>query len=88
MKRTRRRPLPSGRITLPHAATWATSVGLAGTALLATKVTGQIAHHLSIVIRPSSCQFPMTMSQYAYFVLYGQGCCRLISWQLVLQLQI
>ncbi|KAA0049085.1 hypothetical protein IC582_012393 [Cucumis melo] len=37
MKRTRRRPLPSGRITVPHAFTWATSVGLAGTAMLATK---------------------------------------------------
>ena len=39
MKRTCRRPLPSGRITMPHAVTWATSVGLAGTAMLATKVT-------------------------------------------------
>ncbi|KAG7028706.1 Protoheme IX farnesyltransferase, mitochondrial, partial [Cucurbita argyrosperma subsp. argyrosperma] len=37
MKRTHRRPLPSGRITIPHAATWATSVGLIGTAMLATK---------------------------------------------------
>ncbi|KAK3224699.1 hypothetical protein Dsin_004561 [Dipteronia sinensis] len=35
MKRTMLRPLPSGRISIPHAATWATSVGLAGTALLA-----------------------------------------------------
>ncbi|KAG8653765.1 hypothetical protein MANES_05G061000v8 [Manihot esculenta] len=37
MKRTRRRPLPSGRLTISHAATWASSVGLAGTALLACK---------------------------------------------------
>ncbi|KAL5751103.1 hypothetical protein ACOSP7_025706 [Xanthoceras sorbifolium] len=37
MKRTMLRPLPSGRISMPHAATWATSVGLAGTALLAYK---------------------------------------------------
>ncbi|MFS8023010.1 putative UbiA prenyltransferase family [Helianthus anomalus] len=37
MNRTRRRPLPSGRITIPHAVTWASSVGLAGTALLASK---------------------------------------------------
>ncbi|GMY22898.1 protoheme IX farnesyltransferase, mitochondrial-like [Fagus crenata] len=37
MKRTRLRPLPSGRITIPHAVTWASSVGLAGTALLASK---------------------------------------------------
>ncbi|KAI7750506.1 hypothetical protein M8C21_004894 [Ambrosia artemisiifolia] len=38
MNRTRRRPLPSGRITVPHAVTWASSVGLAGIALLASKV--------------------------------------------------
>ncbi|WOH14623.1 hypothetical protein DCAR_0934143 [Daucus carota subsp. sativus] len=37
MKRTMRRPLPSGRITLPHAVMWASSVGVAGTALLAWK---------------------------------------------------
>ncbi|KAK1401433.1 Heme O synthase [Heracleum sosnowskyi] len=37
MKRTMRRPLPSGRITLPHAVMWASSVGAAGTALLAWK---------------------------------------------------
>ncbi|MED6168428.1 Protoheme IX farnesyltransferase, mitochondrial [Stylosanthes scabra] len=38
MKRTFRRPLPSGRITIPHAVGWASSVGLGGTALLATQV--------------------------------------------------
>ncbi|XP_042438931.1 protoheme IX farnesyltransferase, mitochondrial-like [Zingiber officinale] len=37
MKRTRQRPLPSGRIGVPHAAMWASSVGLAGTILLAWK---------------------------------------------------
>ncbi|GAV90041.1 UbiA domain-containing protein [Cephalotus follicularis] len=37
MKRTMQRPLPSGRITIPHAVTWATSVGLGGTTLLACK---------------------------------------------------
>ncbi|XP_074557675.1 protoheme IX farnesyltransferase, mitochondrial [Curcuma longa] len=37
MKRTRHRPLPSGRIGVPHAAMWASSVGLAGTTLLAWK---------------------------------------------------
>nr|XP_043626669.1 protoheme IX farnesyltransferase, mitochondrial [Erigeron canadensis] len=37
MNRTRRRPLPSGRLTIPHAVTWASSVGLAGTVLLASK---------------------------------------------------
>ncbi|CAI9103393.1 OLC1v1001860C1 [Oldenlandia corymbosa var. corymbosa] len=35
MKRTRNRPLPSGRLTAPHAITWAASVGFAGTGLLA-----------------------------------------------------
>ncbi|XP_057510292.1 protoheme IX farnesyltransferase, mitochondrial-like [Actinidia eriantha] len=34
MKRTRHRPLPSGRITIPHAVSWASSVGASGTALL------------------------------------------------------
>ncbi|CAJ1977764.1 unnamed protein product [Sphenostylis stenocarpa] len=37
MKRTSQRPLPSGRITKSHAVCWASSVGLAGTALLATQ---------------------------------------------------
>ncbi|KAK4414340.1 Protoheme IX farnesyltransferase, mitochondrial [Sesamum alatum] len=37
MNRTKRRPLPSGRITIPHAVTWASSMGVAGTALLACK---------------------------------------------------
>uniref|UniRef100_A0A453N787 Heme O synthase n=1 Tax=Aegilops tauschii subsp. strangulata TaxID=200361 RepID=A0A453N787_AEGTS len=37
MKRTMRRPLPSGRISPVHAAMWATTVGTAGTALLACK---------------------------------------------------
>lgn len=35
MKRTMRRPLPSGRLTVPHAVAWASSVGVAGTGLLA-----------------------------------------------------
>ncbi|KAJ6840791.1 protoheme IX farnesyltransferase, mitochondrial-like [Iris pallida] len=35
MKRTRQRPLPSGRLSVPHAALWASSVGIAGTTLLA-----------------------------------------------------
>ncbi|KAI4370313.1 hypothetical protein MLD38_018676 [Melastoma candidum] len=35
MKRTQRRPLPAGRISVPHAAAWASSVGIAGTAMLA-----------------------------------------------------
>ncbi|XP_031398431.1 protoheme IX farnesyltransferase, mitochondrial-like [Punica granatum] len=38
MKRTRQRPLPSGRISAHHAIVWASSVGIAGTALLAYKV--------------------------------------------------
>ncbi|KMZ60829.1 Protoheme IX farnesyltransferase [Zostera marina] len=35
MKRTALRPLPSGRISISHAATWATTVGITGTSLLA-----------------------------------------------------
>ncbi|GFQ07707.1 protoheme ix farnesyltransferase mitochondrial [Phtheirospermum japonicum] len=38
MNRTRHRPLPSGRITIRHAVAWASSMGVAGTALLACKV--------------------------------------------------
>ncbi|XP_020672951.2 protoheme IX farnesyltransferase, mitochondrial [Dendrobium catenatum] len=37
MKRTRLRPLPSGRITIPHAVMWASSMGFAGATLLAWK---------------------------------------------------
>lgn len=37
MKRTRNRPLPSGRLTVPHAITWAACAGIGGTALLASK---------------------------------------------------
>ncbi|PKA45780.1 Protoheme IX farnesyltransferase, mitochondrial [Apostasia shenzhenica] len=34
MKRTRQRPLPSGRVSVGHAATWASIMGTAGTSLL------------------------------------------------------
>ncbi|VFQ79549.1 unnamed protein product [Cuscuta campestris] len=37
MKRTRQRPLPSGRITIHHAIAWASCAGVAGTSLLACK---------------------------------------------------
>ncbi|XP_051148088.1 protoheme IX farnesyltransferase, mitochondrial [Andrographis paniculata] len=37
MNRTRRRPLPAGRITIPHAVGWAASMGVGGTVLLASK---------------------------------------------------
>lgn len=40
MNRTKKRPLPSGRISIPHAVTWASSTGILGTALLASKVAG------------------------------------------------
>ncbi|PON88633.1 Protohem IX farnesyltransferase [Trema orientale] len=43
MKRTKLRPLPSGRITIPHALTWASSMGLVGTALLASKTNALAA---------------------------------------------
>lgn len=49
MKRTMRRPLPSGRITIPHAVTWASSMGLVGTALLASKVARYIQSLFQIV---------------------------------------
>lgn len=39
MKRTARRPLPSGRISIPHAAIWATTIGVTGTTLLAYQVS-------------------------------------------------
>ncbi|KAM3323183.1 protoheme IX farnesyltransferase, mitochondrial [Capsicum chacoense] len=50
MNRTKKRPLPSGRISIPHAITWASSVGIVGTALLASKVDGyplQLANMLA-----------------------------------------
>ncbi|XP_004229507.1 protoheme IX farnesyltransferase, mitochondrial [Solanum lycopersicum] len=37
MNRTKKRPLPSGRISIPHAVTWAASIGILGTGLLASK---------------------------------------------------
>ncbi|KAF3791037.1 Protoheme IX farnesyltransferase [Nymphaea thermarum] len=43
MKRTMRRPLPSGRLSVPHAVMWASSVGLAGTTLLAWKANALAA---------------------------------------------
>lgn len=43
MKRTRQRPLPSGRITTTHAAIWASSIGIAGTSLLAWKTNSLAA---------------------------------------------
>ncbi|RWR80064.1 protoheme IX farnesyltransferase, mitochondrial [Cinnamomum micranthum f. kanehirae] len=43
MKRTMQRPLPSGRISVPHAIVWASSVGVAGTTLLAWKANALTA---------------------------------------------
>ncbi|XP_058104221.1 protoheme IX farnesyltransferase, mitochondrial [Magnolia sinica] len=43
MKRTRQRPLPSGRLGVAHAAIWASSVGVAGTTLLAWKANALAA---------------------------------------------
>lgn len=34
-----RRPLPSGRISVPHAVAWAVIAGASGACLLASKVT-------------------------------------------------
>jgi hypothetical protein len=50
MKRTMRRPLPSGRISPAHAAMWATSVGAAGTALLAWKVLTFSLHFIHVYV--------------------------------------
>jgi hypothetical protein len=44
MKRTMNRPLPSGRISRPHALVFAIFTGLGGTALLAAKVRLLIRH--------------------------------------------
>uniref|UniRef100_M0ZN20 Heme O synthase n=1 Tax=Solanum tuberosum TaxID=4113 RepID=M0ZN20_SOLTU len=44
MNRTKKRPLPSGRISIPHAVTWAASTGMLGTALLASKVARYPLH--------------------------------------------
>lgn len=55
MKRTMRRPLPSGRISPAHAAVWAASVGAAGTALLAWKVlTFPLLVYMNIAYIPFS----------------------------------
>ncbi|XP_010023752.2 protoheme IX farnesyltransferase, mitochondrial [Eucalyptus grandis] len=43
MKRTKQRPLPSGRISVPHAVAWASSAGVVGTALLAYKTNALAA---------------------------------------------
>ncbi|KAI4372650.1 hypothetical protein MLD38_010853 [Melastoma candidum] len=43
MKRTQGRPLPAGRISVPHAVAWASSVGIAGTAILACKANALAA---------------------------------------------
>lgn len=43
MKRTMQRPLPSGRLTAIHALAWASTVGIAGTGLLACKANALAA---------------------------------------------
>nr|WHA31266.1 COX10 [Chenopodium album] len=43
MKRTMQRPLPSGRLTASHALAWASTVGIAGTSLLACKANALAA---------------------------------------------
>uniref|UniRef100_A0A1D1ZBT9 Heme O synthase n=1 Tax=Anthurium amnicola TaxID=1678845 RepID=A0A1D1ZBT9_9ARAE len=43
MKRTRHRPLPSGRLSVPHAVIWASGVGVAGIFLLASKANSLAA---------------------------------------------
>ncbi|KAJ6404013.1 hypothetical protein OIU84_012247 [Salix udensis] len=74
MKRTRLRPLPSRRLTIPHALTWASSVGVAGTAILACKANMLAAgtwsfqsHPLCICLYTAEADSP---SQHL-----GWGCC-------------
>ncbi|KAH9621635.1 hypothetical protein KSS87_014781 [Heliosperma pusillum] len=43
MKRTMQRPLPSGRMTVSHAVSWASSMGVLGTGLLACKANALAA---------------------------------------------
>ncbi|XP_074269118.1 protoheme IX farnesyltransferase, mitochondrial [Silene latifolia] len=43
MKRTMQRPLPSGRMTVSHAVSWASSMGILGTGLLACKANALAA---------------------------------------------
>ncbi|KAL5980587.1 hypothetical protein ACLOJK_028495 [Asimina triloba] len=43
MKRTRQRPLPSGRLSTSHAVMWASSIGAVGTTLLAWKANALAA---------------------------------------------
>lgn len=53
MKRTMNRPLPSGRLSRLHALAFALGTGVAGTTLLATKVsTTPLLHLLPLVPRP------------------------------------
>lgn len=56
MKRTMRRPLPSGRISIPHAVSWASTAGVAGTALLAWKVDNYFTNfsHFSYLLKDES----------------------------------
>ena len=44
-----RRPLPSGRISVPHAVAWAVIAGASGACLLATKVTPPFCYYVVIV---------------------------------------
>lgn len=90
MKRTRLRPLPSERITIPHAVTWASTVGLAGTALLASKVANIFSHPLmlwNLIVELWSC-FINLWAEGLMFQLVWQGCCRRTCWRLGWQLPI
>jgi heme O synthase-like polyprenyltransferase len=65
MRRTSQRPLPAGRITIPHAVAWASSVGLAGTALLATQVVNLLTL-LIVCFSSLNCKPQMYFLQIAY----------------------
>lgn len=94
MKRTMRRPLPSGRISPAHAAMWATSVGAAGTALLAWKVRiiyylfTFYVHILEIYFSCSAAEVGIKLTLELNIAYIWQGSCRLMAWRLGLQLLI
>lgn len=62
MKRTMRRPLPSGRLSIPHAVLWAAGVGITGVMILACKVSARLQpHDAAFVIGDRYISFQFTV---------------------------